>query len=316
MNSKLLAVVASGALALPLTAQAVEFSVSGQLGRMIDFVEGPGEPASGPNWMHSDLDASGSRFRFTGSGEAADGLTAGVNLEYAVGTSPTLRHSNLNFSGDFGSLAVGHTATATNGTNHDLSKSGLALDLACSNAAVSSCTGWTAGRMGTVTYTTPAVGAATFTGALARDFWDAKITATGAMGGGSYAVSASYAESGSDTSDAKNRDNATYSVAAAFKVAAGASMAAQWGTRDNDSGADKDGFVVKLGYDWGNTGVGALFQRADNGDGTEPSTWGLGVQHNLPDAGVDFFAGYYSHNPDTAADDTTTFSIGSKIVFN
>lgn len=316
MNSKLLAVIASGALALPLTVQAVDFSVSGHIGRSISFIDGPGEPESGPKWMHQDLGVSPSRFRFTGSGEAADGLTAGVNLEYAA-NSPSLRHSNLTFSGDFGSLAMGHTATATNGTNHDLSKTGLALDLACSNAAKSSCDGWTASRMGTVTYTTPSVGLATFSGSLARDFWDAKITSTGGVGGSSYAVSASFADSGSDTSNSKT-DNRTYSLAAAFKIAAGASMAAQWGRRDYDTGAgaDVDGYVVKLGYDWSDAGgVGALFQRRDMGDGPKPSTWGVGVQHNL--GGVDVFAGYYSYNADSAGvKDTGTFTIGSRIMFN
>ena len=98
----------------------------------------------------------------------------------------------------------------------------------------------------------------------------------------------------------------TYSVAAAIKVG-GASVSTLWGSIDQDDGAmdadgmtmaDSDGFGVKLAYDFGDSGIGLLFRQTDMDNGPEPSTWGIGVQHNMLGA-VEVFAGYYVFDPDT-----------------
>ena len=328
MNRKLLTVAVAGALALPMAAQAVESSVSGHIGRTIQHVDGPGEATMGPKWSHQGLGASGTRFRITGSEELENGMTVGINLEYsaggAQGGNPGLRHSNLTFGGAFGSIAAGQTGPATNGTNDDLSASGLAVDMACSNAKASSCPDFTAGRRGVIKYSTPSIGAVGFSGSFAPDFWDGQLSTGGELGGSSYALKASYAVDGDDSDGASvnSMGKKTYSVAAAIKVG-GASVSTLWGSIDQDDGAmdaggmpmtDSDGFGVKLAYDFGDSGVGLLFRRTDMDSGAEPSTWGIGVQHNMLGA-VEVFAGYYVYDPDTAADETMTFSVGSRIKF-
>jgi predicted porin len=302
-------------------------TVSGHIARVISHVDGPGEAASGPKWSHGDLAASGSRFRMTASEELENGVTVGVNLEYGAGdggASPSVRHSNLTFGGAFGSIAAGHTGPSTNGTNDDLSQSGLAIDMACSNANMASCPDFTAGRRGVIRYSTPAIGAIGISGSFAPDFWDGQLTTGGELGGGSYALRASFAVDGDDSAGASdnNMGKETYSVAAAIKVG-GASVSTLFGSIDQDNGAmdedgapivDSDGFGVKLAYDFGDSGIGLLFRQTDMDNGPEPSTWGIGVQHNMLGA-VEVFAGYYVYDPDTTADETKTFSVGSRIKF-
>ena len=149
---------------------------------------------------------------------------------------------------------------------------------------------------------------------MARDFWDGKVTTQGGMGGTSYALSISMSDSGADADGSQN--NTKQSIAGAFKVAAGVSFAAQWGRQDNDMGADTDGYGVKLGYDAGSTGIGVLYRRSDNGDGTEPATWGIGIQHAIAEAGLSVLVGYYRYDPDDGMDETGTFTIGSRLTFN
>ena len=319
MSRKLIVAAAASVLALPMAAQAVESSVSGHIGRTIQHVDGPGEETSGPKWDHQGLGASGTRFRITGSEELENGVTVGVNLEYAAGggqgDNPGLRHSNLTFAGAFGSIAAGQTGPTTGGTNDDLSATGLAVDMACSNAAKSSCPDFTAGRRGVVKYSTPAIGAVGISSSFARDFWDGQLTTGGELGGGSYALRASYAVDGDDSVKAPAKK--TYSVAAAIKVG-GTSVSTLWGSIDHDNAADEmtdlDGFGVKLAYDFGDSGIGLLLRQTDMDDGTEPSTWGIGVQHSMLGA-VDIFAGYYVHDADDGADETKTFSVGTRINF-
>ena len=252
------------------------YTLSGHVGRTINHVDGPGEAASGPKWAHGGLGASGSRFRITGSEELENGVTVGVNLEYAIGdggAGPSVRHSSLTFDGAFGSIAAGQTSPSTNGTNDDLSTSSLAVDMACSNATKGMkvgdaaeqestvCTDFTAGRRGVIRYSTPAIGAIGISGSFARDFWDGQLSTGGELGGGSYALRASFAVDGDggDGASGNGVGKKTYSVAAAVK-AGGASMSTLWGSINRTSAPwtqtgchifDSDGFGVKLAYDFG-----------------------------------------------------------------
>ena len=63
MDKKLVAVAVASALAMPMAAQAVKYSASGQVNRAIMFVDDGVQSDT----MHVDGDASGTRFRFTGS---------------------------------------------------------------------------------------------------------------------------------------------------------------------------------------------------------------------------------------------------------
>ena len=67
---------------------------------------------SGSSAKEADNGSSGSRFRFSGSGEMMDGRTAGLLLEYGAGgdggAGLSLRYADLNFAGEFGKVSIGH----------------------------------------------------------------------------------------------------------------------------------------------------------------------------------------------------------------
>ena len=182
-----------------------------------------------------------------------------------------------------------------------------------SNAGQNPCTDFTASRRGVVKYTTPSIGALGVSGSVARDFGDVQVSASGELGGGSYALRASFANFGEDA-DGTYKDGDIFSAAAAFKVG-GASVSTLWGSTNQDKLQDTDGFGVKLGYDFGNSGVGVVYRQLDVEDtASEPSTWGLGVQHNM--GTVQFWAGYYVTDYDVKdVDETSTFNVGSRIIF-
>ena len=383
MNRKAVSIVVAGALAAPMAVHALDASVSGHINRVVQHVSGPGSPSKanppGASFQHKDAAVSGSRFRITGSEDLGNGLTAGVNLEYAAGgDSASRRHTALSLSGAFGSVAMGHTGPVTNTSNDDLSASGLAVDMACSDAVGASCSDFTTGRQGIVRYTTPGslgpVGAGV---SLGSGLWDAQLTASGdMMGGGSYAVRAGYAdfsrkhssaqaaaeaaartavrdayvrgalrltaddslddltseqemtarrtraalpdalvEADSEYSVGRATGRSVISIAGAVKYQ-GVSLSALWGKNNPDGAAqDAKGFGLKVGYDWGNSGVGVLY-RSMNPDSSsaDPKTWGFGFQHNMKS--VEFFTAYYIANPDDGTEKTKTFNLGTRVKFN
>ena len=83
MNKKLLAVAVGSAIAAPMTAQAIDFKVSGHVNRMIRFADN----GAGSDIQQTDNTASRSRVRFTGSQEIGSGITAGVRVEFGVASN-------------------------------------------------------------------------------------------------------------------------------------------------------------------------------------------------------------------------------------
>ena len=133
-----LAVIVSSMILAP-AAQAFEAKISGQVSRMVVAPD----DAAGDELQYVDIGWSGSRFRFTGSEEMSNGITAGFRFEIqarenAAGASNggTLgdtgddqdnRYQDLYFSGDFGKISFGKGDGAANGsTEVDLSGTALA----------------------------------------------------------------------------------------------------------------------------------------------------------------------------------------------
>ena len=70
MNKKLLAVAISGALTIPMAAQAIEFSTSGHVNRMVRFAD----DGIASDVQHVDSDSSRSRIRWKGSQDIGGGF--------------------------------------------------------------------------------------------------------------------------------------------------------------------------------------------------------------------------------------------------
>jgi len=132
-----MAVIASSMILAP-AAQAFEAKVSGQVSRMVVAPD----DAEGDEVQHQDIGWSGSRFRFTGSEEADNGLTWGFRFEIQArnnnagtdggqlgnnGDNQDNRYQDLYLSGDFGKISFGKGDGASNGgTEVDYSGTALA----------------------------------------------------------------------------------------------------------------------------------------------------------------------------------------------
>ena len=148
MNRKALSVAIASALAAPMTAQAVNVELSGQLNKGYMMVDN-GEVS---DQMVVDNDASSTRFRFRGSEDIGNGVKAGVYWEVQHQSNPsnrirpqqaggdigdgnggnasstgfTERHAEVFFTTDFGTLRLGQGDGAGNGaTERDLSGTGV-----------------------------------------------------------------------------------------------------------------------------------------------------------------------------------------------
>jgi predicted porin len=193
MERKLIAAAVSSALALPLAAQAVEFSVSGHINRAIISVDGGG--ASGKadvhdgDVQHVDANSSQTRFRFTGSEELESGMTAGVQLEYGLKTN--VRHANVYLSTAGGKVTVGHASMATDGMAHaDLGGAawlGGATNWCSYASSGPACPSNDGGRGPVLRYDTPAIGPASIAVSTGNDdYFDIKLSIAGSMGDAGY----------------------------------------------------------------------------------------------------------------------------------
>ena len=190
MERKLIAAAVSSALALPLAAQAVEFSVSGHVNRAIISVDGTGADNDG-DLQHVDANSSETRFRFTGSEELDSGMTAGIQLEIGRPSDWRTRHANAYLSSAAGRVTIGQASAASDGMAHaDLggpSWLGGATNW-CSYASTGpACPSNDGGRMEVLRYDTPAIGPAAIAFSVGNDdYWDVKLSIAGSMGDAGY----------------------------------------------------------------------------------------------------------------------------------
>ena len=123
MHKKALTVAIAGALAAPMAAQAVDFTISGHVNRALVVVDRD-DDRSTPDMNESSTKAqvvnngsSSTRIRWTGSSEMMDGNSVGIQVEYEEsGSSLKLRHANVNYAGDFGKITIGQGSEAGDGS--------------------------------------------------------------------------------------------------------------------------------------------------------------------------------------------------------
>ena len=135
-KSLVVAAIASSIVLAP-AAQAIEAKLSGQVSRMLVLPD----DAVGDEWQHQDIGWSGSRFRFTGTEEMSNGITAGFRFEIQArnnnpgtngaqlgnnGDNQDNRYQDLYFSGGFGKISFGKGDGASNGST-EVDMSGTAL---------------------------------------------------------------------------------------------------------------------------------------------------------------------------------------------
>ena len=288
MNRKLLVAVVSGALALPMTAQAVEFSVSGHVGRVMVVMDSEG---GSDDVANKDTGASPSRFRMTGSEELDSGVTAGVQLEYGAGddggSNPAVRHANVYLSGAFGKLVLGQQSRATDGipySNFDNIAWLGGVEVGCDYCDADFIQTYSGSRGEGVRYDTPNIGPATIAfSADGNDRWDAAVKLAGDTGAGGYQIKAGY------TDDDGTRKT---TISGAVGLAMGAHANVAWGKTNDD---DSDYMNFGVGYNIGDSSIAATYYTSDIEGGG--NSWAVGAGHNLG-GGMEIFVSYKTVNYD------------------
>ena len=335
MNRKLLAVAVAGAVA-PMTAQALDVSVSGQVNRAIRFADN----GANSDVQHIDGSAWGSRFWLKAEGEVMPGITAGAVMEQEfaanrgweadidtedAGLANGLRHSHLYVSGGFGKVTMGHTSpvggvmgTAYNGaafgteysadTNSGISvatANGVTTDY--SVASFLPTIG--VGRHSVLRYDTPSIGPATVGVSVQKDgkddhLWNFAGSLNQEFGAGTFMASVHLADD-------------VLAMAGGIQFSNGTAVNAAWGNDDRKE-QDYDDLYASIAHSWGNTTVALGYRTTDNNKNMEGRAIGLGVNQSLG-AGVDVYAGFNNYSfdmPDADFEDVTAFHIGSRVSFN
>ena len=123
-ESKALTVAIAGALAVPMAAHAVDFTVSGHVNRALFITDRDDNPGtlvdeSGTKSKVRDNATSGTRIRVKGDSEMMEGGTAGVLLEYAAGGTLALRYAEVWFSGGYGKVSIGQGDQGGEGSSYN-----------------------------------------------------------------------------------------------------------------------------------------------------------------------------------------------------
>ena len=335
MNRKLLAAAVAGAIA-PMTAQAVDISVSGHVNRMVRYADN----GNASDIQHLDHTASRSRWTIKGEGDLGNGITAGALLQQGfasnrggsadvdkadTGPGEDFRHSYLYFSGDFGKVTLGHTGPAGNGamftayngayagTEYGVdSNSGISVSGSDDKTVGSFFPTVGIGRQNTLRYDTPPVGPVSAAVSVQKEGdaegqnWTFQGNLSSELGGSSVKGSTFIAED-------------VIGVAGGLSFPQGTSINVAWGD-DDRKGEDYNDIYVSLAHSWGNTSVAIGYRSTDNkGKKLEGQAIGLGVSHSLG-SGVNVYAGFnnysFDDNTDADLDDVNAFHIGSLVSFN
>ncbi len=346
MNKKLLTAAIASALAAPMAAQAIEFSVSGHVNRMIRIAD----DGDGADIQHLDNGASMSRFRMKGSGDLGNGMKVGTYLETAVASSVAsktalkaregaatdtafnIRHSALWFSGSWGKVTMGHTSEANDGTSTvDMSRTwmadsatspgavagSVALRLNTANAGTSTGCGGTCtvgsffttfdgSRKDVLRYDSPAFGPAKIAASISNN----EQWGIGLSVSQDMAGGSFALKAGYGDRDNQS-GNSIWAISGGFKFSQGTSISLQYAADDKVAAGAVDGdrFYVKLAHDWGNNGVSLSYGEVNDAiANTDLTYWGVGFNHAFPKAGVDIYAGY--HNFDIGLNATSQAAIG------
>ena len=307
MERKLIAIAVSTALGLPMAADAVEGSVSGHVNAAIVKVDdGDATLMSG--------NGSETRFRFTGSEELDNGMTAGVTLELGAGgatgyTGGTrIRHANVSLSSAAGKVTIGQQGTATSGSSFaDVGSTWIAGATNWCSYGISdgpACTTNDASRRQVVRYDSPAIGPVGIAVSGGNgDFWDAGATISGSAGDASYNVRVGFNGTGGSED---------VIVGASVSVG-GTGVAATWSQGESGEG-DNEYMYAKLDHSYGDGSVAVYYKRGEDDRG-KGSLWGVGVAHSLG-GGVTAYAGFRDVDNDGDMMDTDGLLAGVRVTFN
>jgi len=336
-----LAAAVASLILVPAASQAFEAKVSGQVSRMVVFPD----DAAGDEIQHVDIGWSGSRFRFTGSDTAENGIEYGFRFEIqardnsagavnggSLGSTDNQdnRYQDLYFSGGFGKVSLGKGDGAANGAT-EVDLSGTALSSSSNHQdnwggyAVSETVAFRdvftmfdgLSRLNRVRYDTPSFGGAGFAVSAGEgNAYELAARYKGDMGDTKLGAALFYAVS-SDRSDEVDGDD-VYGGSVSVLLGMGLNFTLAYSERDFDEvGGEKDNaMTAKVGYKTGIHAVAIDYGESERGEDLEGET--IGATYSItPHDGVEIFGTYRMLDSSNVADSDSVdlFAIGSRIKF-
>ena len=299
MHKKALTVAIAGALAAPMAAQAVDFTISGHVNRALVVVDND----AGTDAQVLNNGSSSTRIRWTGSSEMMDGTSVGIQVEYQEGgsfdaggepnddgtggTGLTLRHANIHYGGEFGKVTIGQGSEAGDGSAYS-DPSGV-FGIGHGQERGSMKTGVYFGsldagtRTNMIRYDTPAIGPVSAALSVGNgDRISAKLALGTEFTGTSFSAQVATLQ--------QPGDSGTIGASFGASMASGLTISGAWA--QSEGGTDPSYFQSSIGYKFGDSAVAASWYSTEDFAmmGSEGTAIGIGVNHNLPKVGAQVYA--------------------------
>jgi Gram-negative porin len=342
IQSNTLAVLAaSTVMLLPASAGAFEFTLSGQVNRLIMNVDNGEESGV----VNADSSVSGTRVRLKGHGDVGNDLTAGLYYEYQLQSNPSdkitaddldsdgsggnlgggdnfsNRNANIWFKGNFGKVTLGQGSGAADGST-EADKSGTTVVQYASGDN---------DLLGSMEYGDSGVTVSdarnAFDGLGRNDNirYDAAIenfSLAGSYGNGDKVeLAARYKQddlevriAAWDTNDSTDDSITGYAISGTWMAQSGFNLTGSYA--GNDSDGDPDNTYVKAGYKTGNNSFAVDWSETTDkaaGDGSSVSVAWV----NQLIAGVEIYASYRVESLDDVSgeDDIDALIGGARVKF-
>lgn len=246
MHKKALTVAIAGALAAPMAAQAVDFTISGHVNQALFIVDKDGD--GGTKAQVANNGGSSTRVRVTGSTELEEGSTVGIQLEYQQGgvgkagalkdgkvqstDGLTLRHANVQLGSSFGKITIGQGSEAGDGSQYSETSGVFGIGTGAGTSSDFSLGSYFGsldggGRKKMVRYDTPALGPISAAVSVANDDRvSALVKYSGEIGGTSVGAQLATLQLPNDR--AMDRDESTIGASFGMTMPSGLTLAGAW----------------------------------------------------------------------------------------
>ena len=340
-GSKALTVAIAGALAAPIAAQAVDFTISGHVNKALVVVDHD----MSTDAQVKDNGSSSTRIRWIGSSEMMDGTSVGIQVEYQEsGSSLSLRHANVHYAGEFGKITIGQGSEAGDGSaysdpsgvfgiGHGQEKGDVPSDY------FGSLDGGTRAHM--IRYDTPAIGPLSAAVSVGNnDDGNDRISAALRLGtefnGTSFSAQLATLR---EDSMVEGKAKETFGGSFGASLASGLTVSGAWARGDNHGskeavpemdmeameGTDPSYFQAAIGYKFGNSAIAASWYASEDfeEENLEGTAIGIGINHNLPKVGAQVYASVQNYDVSLwdenemmeFSDDATVFVVGTRVKF-
>ena len=272
-----LSVAIAGALAVPVAAQAVDFTISGHVNRAMFLTSTDGGSNTVRVWDNGE---SSTRINANGSTELENGSEARIQLEYEYRQQGVrLRHANVQYGGPFGRITLGQGSEAGDGAAYSDTTGVFGIG---HGAGTPPSGDWNlgayfdsldaGGRVNMIRYDTPALGPVTLAVSASRqqptptsrdaESYSSRLSFSNEIGG--TAVGANLAMT-KLAADGAFPDRTRLNASAGATLPSGLTLSGTWAKEEE--GVDRNYLQAEVGYLFGNTGVAVSWWQGSDFNG-------------------------------------------------